>query len=127
MQRSNIAIITLILFALSMAFWLNENNINQASFLTAQKGILPISDVQETDTYRLKGEWEFYPNQFVHSDRIDSRTFLSSAQDWSSVLNSQYGYGSYVLTLTQLDPETIYGLLLEEAGNLDILIRIAEI
>ena len=117
MQRSNIAIITLILFALSMAFWLNENNIKQASFLTAQKGILPISDVQETDTYRLKGEWEFYPNQLVHSDRIDSRTFLSSAQDWSSVLNSQYGYGSYVLTLTQLDPATIYGLLLEEAGN----------
>lgn len=76
MQRSNIAIITLTLFALSMAFWLDETNINQASFLTAQKGILPISDIQETDTYRLKGSGSFIPiSLFIQIGSIHERFY----------------------------------------------------
>ncbi|HCT62771.1 MAG TPA: hypothetical protein DIC19_01585 [Erysipelotrichaceae bacterium] len=117
MQRSNIAFITLILFALSMAFWLNENDINQDAFLVAQNGVVRIPTIQDNETYRLKGEWEFHPNAFVHTDTSYAMTYLASNQDWSSVLGSQQGYASYVLKLTHLEPNHIYGLLLEEAGN----------
>lgn len=117
MQRSNIAFITLILFALSMAFWLNENDINQDAFLVAQNGVVRIPTIQDNETYRLKGEWEFHPNAFVHTDTSYAMTYLASNQDWSSVLGSQQGYASYVLKLTNLDRNAIYGFLLEEAGN----------
>lgn len=117
MQRSNIAFIALILFALSMAFWMNANDPQEEQFLSAQKGHLEISDIQKQASYRLQGEWVFHPNRFVQSDPIASFTYLAPDQDWSSVLGSQQGYGSYVLHLTNLDPNIIYGLLLEEAGN----------
>ncbi len=117
MQRSNIAFFTLILFALSMAFWLNANDPQDEQFLSAQKGQLEISDFQMEERYRLQGEWVFHPNRFVQTDGITSFTYLESNQDWSKVLGSQQGYGSYVLHLTKLDPNIIYGLLLEEAGN----------
>lgn len=117
MQRSNIAFITLILFALSMALWLNANDTHNETFLYAKNGEIAIPDIQTNETYRLEGEWEFHPNVFVQEDPIASFTYLPSNQDWSSVLGSQYGYASYVLHLKDLDPNTIYGLLLEEAGN----------
>lgn len=117
MKRSNIAFITLIVFALSMALWLNANDTNNEAFLRAEKGQVAIPDIQTNETYRLEGEWEFHPNVFVHEDAIASFSYLASNQDWSSVLGSQFGYASYVLTLTNLNPDLIYGLLLEEAGN----------
>ena len=117
MKRSNIAIITLITFALSMFILLNQRNINQEQFLDAQKGSIAIPESHTMDTYRLQGEWEFHPNRFIQSSGIASHTYLASNQDWKSVFNSQYGFGSYVLTLTQLNPNTIYGLLLEKAGT----------
>lgn len=117
MKRSNIAFISLIVFALSMALWLNANDTNNESFLRAEKGRLTIPDIQANDTYRLEGEWDFHPNIFIQADAVKTWTTLASNQDWSSVLGSQYGYGSYALTLTNLDPNMIYGFLLEEAGN----------
>lgn len=117
MQRSNVAFITLILFALSMVFWLNANEPNREAFLVAQTGELSIPTLKADDIYRLQGEWEFHPNRFVQAEGVDTYTYLSSNQDWASILGSQQGYGSYVLKLTHLNPNTIYGFLLEEAGT----------
>ena len=117
MKRSNIALFTLLLFALSMAFWLNANDTRREAFLTANQGELRIPELSAEDTYRLQGEWAFYPDAFIHEDSIASKTYLEANQDWSTVLGSQLGFASYGLHLTKLKPDVIYGLLLEEAGN----------
>lgn len=117
MKRSNIALFTLLLFALSMAFLLNANDTRREAFLRANQGELRIPELSTEDTYRLQGTWAFYPNAFIHEDSIEAKTYLEANQDWSTVLGSQQGFASYGLQLTNMNPDVIYGLLLEEAGN----------
>jgi len=88
MKRSNIALFTLLLFALSMAFLLNANDTRREAFLWANQGELRIPELSTEDTYRLQGTWAFYPNAFTHEDSIEAKTYLEANQDWSTVLGS---------------------------------------
>lgn len=117
MQRSNIAIITLILFALSITVWLNANDIHQDAFLSAQNGTLQVLTIDEKQAYQLVGEWAFYPNALADEIESVSALYVEPGHDWKTSMGSNQGFATYTLRLTGLNPKTIYGLLLEEAGT----------
>ena len=91
--------------------------------LESKKGILNIEEVEENTLYRLKGEWEFYPSTFLIEDKISdnilNQDYRSIEHIWldDNSFTNGYGYATYRLMLTGLDPDMEYGLLLEEAGS----------
>ena len=117
MQRSNIAIVTLILFALSITLWLSANDINQDAFLSAEKAIIEVSDLDKNQAYQLGGEWAFYPNALVNEIDVANAMFVQPGHDWKTSMGSNQGFATYTLRLRGLRPNVIYGLLLEEAGT----------
>jgi len=123
-DMKNFKIITFLLVFSLIAFIWSFNKYNQTiNDLESNKGILNIEEVKENTLYRLKGEWEFYPSVFLLEDKISEnnlnqnyRTIEHHWLDDNSFTNG-YGYATYRLMLTGLDPDMEYGLLLEEAGS----------
>jgi len=73
--------------------------------------------------YRLYGDWEFYPSIFVMEDMDFNNKLVTAYQSinhsWQNDNNfdNGFGYASYRLVLSGLDPDEQYGILLEEAGS----------
>lgn len=68
-------------------------------------------DLDESPSFFLDGEWQFYPNQFISTQDIQSKEnqfrSIQVPGDWESVLNkdsgTSYGYGTYRLRIL-IDP-----------------------
>jgi len=123
-DMKNFKIITFLLVFSLIAFIWSFNKYNQTiNDLESNKGILNIEEVKENTLYRLKGEWEFYPSVFLLEDELSlnnlNQDYRSIEHNWldDSSFTNGYGYATYRLMLTGLDPDMEYGLLLEEAGS----------
>ena len=123
-NMKNFKIITFLLVFSLIAFIWSFNKYNQTiNDLESKKGILNIEEVEENTLYRLKGEWEFYPSTFLIEDKISdnilNQDYRSIEHIWldDNSFTNGYGYATYRLMLTGLDPDMEYGLLLEEAGS----------
>lgn len=75
-----------------------------------EEGYLDLSDwtFDDQETVYLTGEWEFYPEQFLKTDRKDdnrnSSNLIRVPGDWQPAFNNPasshaFGYGSYRLTI----------------------------
>ena len=113
----------LFIFSLVTYAWSVNKDLQTISDLTSKKGILSIEEIQENKLYRLKGEWEYYPNVFLNdNDTLDDKlvhNYQTIEHNWSTdkTFNNGFGYASYRLVLKGLDPNIQYGLLLERAGS----------
>lgn len=78
-----------------------------------EHGVLDLRgwNAQNGSTLTVDGDWEFYPNQLISSNRASSDSltpqYIKVPGNWSEALNPEhptpYGYGSYRLTLL-VDP-----------------------
>lgn len=115
-------IIVLVAFSLVLFFWtINKDSITELD-LIANHGQLKISEISDNTVYRLSGDWEFYPRIFL----LDDGTFYKLAPEYKSInhtwqadknFENGAGYATYRLTLSGLNPDDEYGILLEEAGS----------
>jgi len=116
-------IVVLVAFSLVLFFWtLSKDSINEID-LNANNGQLKINEINDKNVYRLNGEWEFYPSVFLLDD---SDVLYKLAPDYKQISHTWHdddnfengsGYATYRLTLSGLDPDEEYGILLEEAGS----------
>lgn len=68
-------------------------------------------DLENSPSFYLDGEWEFYPGAFISGEDIQSKHYTSRKihvpRDWGKTLNghsnSSYGYGTYRLRIL-IDP-----------------------
>lgn len=68
-------------------------------------------DLEKSRSFFLNGQWQFYPNQFVSHQDIQSKEtrsrYIQVPGDWGNALNhdsgSSYGYGTYRLRIL-IDP-----------------------
>jgi len=113
----------LLVFSLTIFIWSFNKDFQSVKVLEGKRGTLEIEEIESNTLYRLKGEWEFYPGIFIIQDEISeiklNQDFRSLEHDWSSekFFTNGYGFATYRLVLTGLDPDMEYGLLLEEAGS----------
>lgn len=120
----NFKIITfLIVFSIVTYIWSFNKDFQNIENLDSKSGTLNIEEIKPNTLYRLKGEWEFYPSIFILEDEIPEnqlkRDFRDIEHNWTTdpPFENGYGYASYRIVLTGLDPDMEYGLLLEEAGS----------
>lgn len=120
----NFKIITFLLIFSLIAFIWSFNKYNQPILdLKSEKGILNIEEIEENTLYRLKGKWEFYPGVFLLEDEVPEFRrmieYRTIEDEWTEdpLFTNGYGYATYRLMLTGLDPDMEYGMLLEEAGS----------
>lgn len=116
-------IVVLVAFSLVLFFWtLSKDSITEIE-LNANNGQIKISEINDKNAYRLNGEWEFYPNIFLLDD---ADIFYKLAPDYKQLSHSWQGddnfengsgFATYRLTLSGLNPDEEYGILLEEAGS----------
>lgn len=119
-------VFVLVLTGLRVA-WLN---IYQApSSPQAREGVIDLQNWEFTDhqTITLDGEWEFYPNQFLAPDTLDSESFISKGSlvavpgSWEKAISdgqTNQGFGTYRLQI--LLPETkktLYGIRLQDVST----------
>ena len=123
-DMKNFKIITFLLVFSLITFVLTFNNdFQKISDLVCKEGQLNIDEIESNTLYRLRGEWEFYPSIFVLEDDISeselNQDYRTIEHEWSNEnsFENGYGYATYRLMLTGLDPDMEYGLLLEEAGS----------
>lgn len=115
-------ILVLIFFSLVIILWtVNRDSQNEDKFI-AQDGQIKIDEIADKTVYRLKGDWEFYPNEFLMEQAqpdnliVQYRTIEHLWLNESS-FNNGLGYASYRLEINGLNPDSDYGILLEEAGS----------
>lgn len=120
----NFKIITfLLVFSLVTYIWSFNKDFQKVKDLESKSGTLNIEEIETNTLYRLKGEWEFYPEVFILEDELSQiqlkHDFRNIEHEWNTdnSFENGYGYATYRLLLTGLDPEMEYGLLLEEAGS----------
>lgn len=113
----------LLVFSLVAYIWSLNKDFQKIEDLESKSGTLAIEEVKPNTLYRLKGEWNFYPRTFVIEDDLSQKEvnqdFRNIEHNWNteSSLENGYGYATYRLLLTGLDPDMEYGLLLEESGS----------
>ncbi|GGN97776.1 hypothetical protein GCM10010969_16020 [Saccharibacillus kuerlensis] len=93
----------------------------------AEKGVLDLRGIEfdERHTLDLKGDWEFYPQQFIYSDSKDriseEPTYLHVPGTWKYAMlpntTSAKGYGSYKLRILTDPSDFSYKLLIKEITN----------
>ena len=123
-DMKNFKIITfLLVFSLITFIWSFNKDFQKISDLKSENGILNIEELEVNTLYRLKGEWEFYPSVFLLEDGLIENKLIqdyrSIEHEWNtdSSFENGYGYATYRLKLTGLNPDMEYGLLLEQAGS----------
>jgi diguanylate cyclase (GGDEF)-like protein len=114
--------LVLILFSLVIILWFVNKDNQFEDKLIAQDGQIKIDEISDQTVYRLNGEWEFYPNVFLmeQTESYDVKVLYRAFEHlWinESSFENGLGYASYRLEINGLDPETDYGILLEEAGS----------
>lgn len=79
--------------------------------VTAQHGLLTLPAHSDTDTFRIKGQWHFTPNQFYYL-RDNTRPLYAPLPGKFSetALNTDFGYASYGLRIVGLHPDKVYAL-----------------
>ena len=114
-------LIFLSIFSLVTYFWFSNKDNFLMSNIDSKQGIYEFTEWNEDELYRLKGEWEFYPKQFIDENQsdFDSKQYQTVEHLWTQDpnFNHGFGYASYRLNISGLDPNKQYGLLLEEAGS----------
>ena len=114
-------LIFLSIFSLVTYFWFSNKDNFLMSNIDSKQGIYEFTEWNEDELYRLKGEWEFYPKQFIDENQsdFDSKQYQTVDHLWTQDpnFNHGFGYASYRLNISGLDPNKQYGLLLEEAGS----------
>ena len=58
-------LIFLSIFSLVTYFWFSNKDNFLMSNIDSKQGIYEFTEWNEDELYRLKGEWEFYPKQFI--------------------------------------------------------------
>jgi len=116
-------IVVLVAFSLVLFFWtLSKDSITEID-LNANNGQLKINEINDKTVYRLNGEWEFYPKIFLLDD---SDIFYKLSPEYKQIshiwqgdenFKNGSGYATYRLTLSGLNPDEEYGILLEEASS----------
>lgn len=123
-DMKNFKIITFLLaFSLITFIWSFNKDFQKISDLKSENGLLNIEELEVNTLYRLKGDWEFYPNVFLLEDGLIENKLIpdyrSIEHQWinDDSFENGYGYATYRLMLTGLNPDMDYGLLLEQAGS----------
>ncbi|WP_029408825.1 adenylate/guanylate cyclase domain-containing protein [Treponema pedis] len=79
--------------------------------LKAVKGIVEIPAGSANSVFKLSGEFYFTPNQFYSLRNTEKETYGQIPGTFKdTVLNSRFGYGSYGLHISGLEPTGIYAL-----------------
>lgn len=108
-----VIIVTLIIMISIYGLSYNVDHSNKSYY--AQKGILNLENWEMASEHiiTLKGEWLFFPSQLRQDINPKSLTVYQQVPHyWESdtYLNSPYGYGTYQLTLTGLEPFQVYSI-----------------
>lgn len=121
-MRNIRVILVLIFFSLVIILWTaNKDNQIEVEYI-AQDGQIEIDEITDRTVYRLKGDWEFYPNVFLTENNLSDEIqvqYRTIEHIWTndSSFNNGFGYASYRLEINGLNSDTDYGILLEEAGS----------
>lgn len=118
-----ILVIFLLLLTSIRSFWIMSHLPSEQPL--AKQGVMDLQDVSFTDevTINLDGEWEFYPNVFLESDKDAqdefSKRFLSVPKNWQEEPKKQLDEwnrnGTYKLLVhLPTDANNFFGLRMEE-------------
>ena len=81
--------------------------------VTAQYGLLTLPEHSDVDTFNIKGQWHFTPNQFYYFNNTVHPLYAPLPGKFrETALQTDYGYASYGLRIVGLDPDKVYALQL---------------
>lgn len=86
--------------------------------LQAQEGKIELPDNADEHLFALEGEFRFTPERFDAPLNNETASFAVIPGSFSkTALKNEFGYGSYGLILSNLNPDTIYGLHIGRASS----------
>ena len=81
--------------------------------VTAQYGLLTLPEHSDVDTFNIKGQWHFTPNQFYYFNNTVHPLYAPLPGKFrETALQTDYGYASYGLRIVGLEPDKVYALQL---------------
>lgn len=90
----------------------------------AKDGVIDLSEWEFTDkeTITLDGEWEFYPNTFIHPNNFDAyvhdKLMIAVPGSWQSEEMNPSGYGTYRLRVILPEESNLqYGLRMKQIAT----------
>ena len=88
-------LIFLSIFSLVTYFWFSNKDNFLMSNIDSKQGIYEFTEWNEDELYRLKGEWEFYPKQFIDENQsdFDSKQYQTVEHLWTQDPNFNHGFG----------------------------------
>ncbi|MGI5173595.1 adenylate/guanylate cyclase domain-containing protein [Treponema sp. OMZ 840] len=90
---------------------------NATLHLEAKKGNLVYPDNPEQNLFAISGEFYFTPGQFGSlKNETESYGFIPGSF-YTAGMNSEFGYGSYGLIVSNLNPNTVYSLHIGRASS----------
>ena len=79
--------------------------------VTVQHGLLTLPTHSDNDTFSIKGQWHFTPNQFYYFKDNTRPLYAPLPGKFSeTALNTDFGYASYGLRIVGLNPDRVYAL-----------------
>ena len=98
-------------------YFLSAGHSKTVSHLQVQQGQITVPDNTDKDLFTLEGEFYFTPNRFETPPGAANSFALIPGSFAKTELGSELGYGSYGLIISNLNPDTVYGLHIGRASS----------
>jgi len=97
--------------------FLSAGHNKTVSHLQVQRGQIAVPDNTDRHLFTLGGEFYFTPNRFEAPPDAAASFALIPGSFSKTELGSELGYGSYGLIISNLNPDTVYGLHIGRASS----------
>lgn len=131
MRKFKLLIVSVIVVSFLALYGLSLSlRVNHADIISPRRGTADLAGIDPAHLQQLEGEWAFWENQLLVSGAVtdtDDADGDAPTPQWITVPErwikdpaagkASYGFGSYQVELTGLDPAMTYGISLETAAT----------